>query len=167
VTTTLVADAGPLIALARVRRLHLLNELFMSVLVPPEVHRELRIDENRPGSRSLGEALDDGWLSVATLASGRESAFVSRALDRGESEAIRLAEERAAILLIDDRRGRAAARRRALRIVGTGGILLAAKRRSLLHDVGPVLLDLAEAGYRLSPGLVERILQTAGEADSL
>lgn len=115
----------------------------------------------------LGKALDDGWLSVATPAGGVESLYFNRALDRGESEAIRLAEERDAILLIDDRRGRAAAKHRALRVIGTGGILLAAKKRGVLEDVGPVLVDLAKAGYRLSSGLVERILQMAGETDIL
>lgn len=165
-TKTLVADTGPLIGLARVRHLHLLESLFTEVVVPPEVHRELRIKERRPGSQALEKALEEGWLSVTPLATGsREPAPLTQALDVGEVEAIRLAEERSAILLIDDRRGRAAAKRRGLRIVGTGGVLLAAKKAALLPRVAPVLRALEDSGYRLSPALVGRILQIADESE--
>ncbi len=38
---TVVSDTGPLIALAKVDRLSLLEQLFEHVFIPPIVHREL------------------------------------------------------------------------------------------------------------------------------
>lgn len=38
---SLVADTGPLIALAKVNRLDLLEQLFGEVYIAPSVHREL------------------------------------------------------------------------------------------------------------------------------
>ena len=56
------------------------------------------------------------------------------ALDRGEREAIQLAEEqRADLLLIDERLGRSEAKRRGIPITGTLGILLAGGKRRLIE----------------------------------
>ena len=59
----IVADAGPLIALASVGLLSLLRDLYGRVMVPPRVWAELRLDEERPGSRGLAGAAAEGWLT--------------------------------------------------------------------------------------------------------
>ncbi|MEA3643311.1 MAG: hypothetical protein VBE63_25735 [Lamprobacter sp.] len=46
-----VADAGPLIALARVEQLSLLAVLYGQIVVPESVLRELRLESHRPGAR--------------------------------------------------------------------------------------------------------------------
>jgi len=44
VTSLVVADAGPLIGMARVGRLSVLKSLFSSVLIPQRVFKELVAD---------------------------------------------------------------------------------------------------------------------------
>ena len=66
-------------------------------------------------------------------------------------------------LIIDERRGRNVAVHRKIKIIGTGGILLAAKQRQYIDNVREPLLALVEVGYRLSPQLRERLLVMAGE----
>ena len=66
---------------------------------------------------------------------------------------------------MSQRRGRQLARERGLPVVGTGGVLVAAKRRGLVQHVAPILENLAQAGYFFSAGLRREILRLAGEAE--
>jgi len=157
-----VADAGPLIALARIGRHDLLARLYGLVVVPTAVMEELQLDSGRPGARALGVALTAGWLEV--MAAPTDAFRLKRLLDPAEAEAILLAEKIACrFLLIDERRGRVIARRRGIPVVGTGGFLITAKRRGALESVTAELERLTENGYRLAPVLVEEIRRLAGE----
>ena len=159
-----VADTGPLIALARVDRLDLLRRLYHDALVPPSVHTELALDSARPGAKVLAKAFDTGWIKAQRVVDTVAVSELTQLLDPGESEAIILAEqENARFLLIDDARGRRVARERGVPVVGVAGVLLAAKSQRAIAAVGPVLEDLSRVGYRLSPGLVAAVLERAGE----
>ena len=83
----------------------------------------------------------------------------------GESEAISLAiEVEARLLLLDDLAARRIALGLHLPIVGTLGLLLAAKRKGLLAAVKPCLDQLLSYEFRVSTGLYDRVLRDAGEA---
>ncbi len=163
-TDLIVADTGPLIGLARTNWLWLLQRLYRQVLIPPAVHNELRIDSPRPGSKALLSAIQDGWLLTAELPKGLETKQLAAILDHGEAEAILLAQARAARLLIDERRGRAVARRRGVRVIGTGAVLLAAKRSKVVERISPILNELADQGYRISDRLRQHIVTLADES---
>jgi predicted nucleic acid-binding protein len=62
VTGIVVADATPLIGLARIDRLDLLHVLFGTVAIPTSVLSELRVSSDRPGSRALTAALAAGAI---------------------------------------------------------------------------------------------------------
>ena len=159
-----VADTGPLIALARIGELDLLRRLYGRVALPPAVQAELAIGSDRPGARALEAALAAGWISVHSVSDPVPLRELSMLLGPGEAEAIALTEERRArLLLVDDARGRRTARRRGIPVAGVAGVLLAAKSRREIAAVGPILRKLSEAGYRLSPHLVTEVLAAAGE----
>ncbi|MBK1703416.1 DUF3368 domain-containing protein [Halochromatium glycolicum] len=165
-STIVVADAGPLIALARIERLSLLASLYGPVIVPEIVLSELRLGLDRPGARVLADAVAQGDIRSHPLPPDDEVDFaqLSLVLDAGESAAIVLAQTLPSrFLLIDERRGRAIARRRAIPVVGLAGVLLAAKQRGRLDAVEPVLRALSQQGYRLSDALVAEVLRLAGE----
>jgi len=164
VTELIVADAGPLIGLARARVLSLLESLYTNVLIPPAVEAELRVDSPLPGAVALGEALAAGWLQVADVPPTGSLAGLEKLLDRGEAQAICLAEDRGLRLLIDERLGRRVASRRGVTVIGTGAVLLAAKAAGHLVAVSPVLVELERQGYRLSEALRIELLRLAGEA---
>ncbi len=86
-------------------------------------------------------------------------------LDAGEAEAIALAVERNAdLIVLDERIGRRAAQRLGLTVVGTLGVLIAAKDRGLLAAVRPVLDALrVEAGFWITDELYNVVTKTANE----
>lgn len=156
----IVADAGPLIALSRIHRLSILRTLFDQVAIPRVVVEELRLDERRPGVEDLARAVRvEKWLQDRTPRNVRPIA----GLDEGESAAIHLAEELRCPLLIDEHRGRISATKRGVAVIGTGRILIEAKRRGLIANVAHELGLLRTAGYRLSEPLCRRILSLASE----
>lgn len=160
----IIADAGPLIGLARVGLLPLLQALYGTVAVPPQVFQELDVTAARPGSSALRKAAEAGWLVTIGLHDEVERLSLHGQLDAGESAAILLAEQQGSVpLLIDEKRGRAVARSRKVPVMETGGVLLTAKRQGRIESVRLALGMLADAGYRLAPSLRARLVQLAGE----
>ena len=162
--TPVVADTGPLIALARTDRLDLLHSLFRQVVIPPAVLGELAIGSRRPGATVLAGALDTRWISVESVVNRQVVRELGQILDPGEAEAIALAEQlEARFLLLDEAAGREVARRRGVPVIGVAGVLLAAKSRGAVTAVRPIIDEMSRAGYRLSARLVSGVLARAGE----
>lgn len=159
-----VADASPLIFLARIGLSDLLQQLFGTIAVPRTVMNEVTHGGGTlPGAPELQDA---SWLQVVDF---EPDAPLQRSLTKdlgaGESAAILLALEAGAdLLLVDDRAARVAARRLDIPIRGSLGFLLDAKRRGLLTELAPYVEGLREAGAWLSEDLVKRVLSAAGEA---
>ncbi len=158
----LVADAGPLIALAATGRLDLLRQVSVVVAIPEAVAEELCLGSGLPGATRLAAAVGpQGWIRVLTAPPPRQD--WAPGLGAGEAEAILLADALNLPLLADDLRARRAAAARTLACIGTGRVLIEARRRGHLDRVAPVLDELESVGYRLSAPLRTRILELADE----
>lgn len=144
-------------------RVEILREVFEKVVVPRAVLEELRLDAPRPGSRAIAKAKEDGWLSLDDVPEQGDLAKLAELLDRGEAQAIALAQAKNTKLLIDEKRGRDVARRRGVSVIGTGGVLLVAKRKNVIEKVAPILEDLISHGYRLGSELRAELLRLADE----
>lgn len=80
-------------------------------------------------------------------------------LDRGEEEAILLAESlKADVLLIDDRIGRSVAQSRNLLISGTIGVLEIGDVLGFLADFPKTIAKLCGSGFFLSESLEQQIM---------
>jgi uncharacterized protein len=84
-------------------------------------------------------------------------------VDPGESEALCLAYEMGVRLVVDDRKAREAAKRLGVQVTGTVGLLLKAKQELLIPSIRPILDDLDQHGFHLSPALRQEALRLAGE----
>jgi len=84
-------------------------------------------------------------------------------LGPGESEAIALAAQHpGALVVLDDLRARRVARDMGLRLTGTVGVLLRAKREGLLTSVSSALARAESVGFRVSIALRDEALRLAG-----
>jgi predicted nucleic acid-binding protein len=66
-------------------------------------------------------------------------------------------------LLTDDQRARVAAGRMGIRVMGTLGVLLEARRRSIVPSIRPLLERLEATGMYLSPQIIIQVLKDAYE----
>jgi uncharacterized protein len=156
----IVADASPLIALARSGLLGALHEIAGEILAPQAVWTECTADILRPGAAALLTARDDGLIFLRD-APWRGDPLP--ALGQGELAAIALALELSCPLLMDERIGRRVAALQGARVIGSAGILLIAKQRGLVAAVRPVLEEWRGWGYFLSEDLMKAVLAQAEE----
>ena len=167
-----VADASPLIVLAKLQRLWLLNDLYGAVLICPAVKRET-LDAGRAvharGVEQIETALEDGWLRPARLTAD-ERDMVQRLAGRarlgpGESESIAVANARRLRLIIDDKEARSVAAAARVEHLGTAGTLLEAHLRKRLdfEELEAALRDLSHVLW-LSSAVVVEVLRLAREA---
>ena len=119
----IVSDSSPLIALAKIGRLNLLEH---EIVVPKAVFEEIT-RSRREYARKLYKW---GKNRVSVVNNRQAVEYLELVLDRGEAEVIVLAEElRADAVLIDDLKARKTAVLRGLAVVGAIGVLLDAKER--------------------------------------
>lgn len=154
-----IADAGPLIALGRLDRLDLLPRLFTEVQVTATVVMECLARPGLPDAVRIAAALDAGHLCKCP----DPDLDAEVRLDPGESSAIARALEIGAGLVMDDRAGVAHARAQGLRVIGTLGILVLAKQKSLIPQVRPLLERLRDDGHYLGDAAILTALALAGE----
>jgi predicted nucleic acid-binding protein len=155
------ADASPLIFLARIGKLDVLDE-YDIVYVPSEVLEEIEAGLALGHSEALGvrERVESGRLKVAR--GGRLRGEWN--LDRGEMAVLAIAlRRRVDEVIVDDRPAIAAAKFLGLRAVSVPFLLLRARRDDRLSqaDFEQALRRLLGEGYYLSTLLYERLLQAS------
>lgn len=124
-----VSNTSPLNYLVLIRQDQILPALFGQVFSPPTVIEELSHTKAPKRVRNW-IAGTPTWLEIREPQIRLGAEF----LDRGESDAIALAEELSAdALLMDERQGTRFARERGIEVLGTLGVLEVAARRNLVN----------------------------------
>jgi predicted nucleic acid-binding protein len=159
----LVADSGPLIALARLDLLDLPIQYFQSALLAPTVWDEVIRGPKAEETARLHEALRSGSLWVAEDPVDVPDALVQTGLDTGERDSLALALSLSATVLVDERQGRRAAHTLGLPVLGTLGLLVRARQDGIVPSLRVQIDTLLATGYYLSPELVARVLAEVGE----
>lgn len=159
-TKQVVIDSSPLIVLFNSQLANLLPQLFTTVDVPPTVWKEVTAYKNDAAARSLSQAT---WAKQTAAGSIADS-VAAWDLGSGESAVISYAIARPNYTaIVDD----AAARRCAISLgvptLGTGGLIVLAKKRGLIASVTEPIESLRNQGLWLSDSLVALLKQQAGE----
>jgi predicted nucleic acid-binding protein len=158
-----VSNTSPLLNLAIINQLHLLQQQFVEVLIPPIVFAELKPGTDYPGTERVQHALDTHWLQVVELEDDTLARALSLELDQGEAAAIAVAIEQSLTqILMDERDGRA--KGLGLQPIGVLGVLLRAKLAGQIPSVETSLRALKnEAGFFIDDELYDGVLIEAGE----
>ncbi len=147
----IISDTSCLIALFDIQELEMLNLMFDEVWVTSEVVQE------------FNPTLPD-WISVKEVQNKTLKAGFEKLVDLGEASAIALAiETPGSRLLLDDKKGRKLAALHRLPFMGTLGLLLEAKRKGIISEVGDCLKKLKAVDFWISPELEKEVLKKAGE----
>ena len=163
-----VADVGPLIALARIESLDLLRQLFGRVCITTTVR-----DEILPAKAVFADvellirALTEGWIDVVEVPTS-DFMPLNPGVDAGEASSINVASQwreagDVVLIVMDDRAGRMEAKSRGLALIGSAAVIGLAKSRGLVPAARPLLEQMVASGYFIGPLVVSEVLVNVNE----
>jgi uncharacterized protein len=158
-----VADAGPLIALAVAQLLPFALKQFQ-LYVPQVVVDECLADMYAPGAQSVFEAFGQAAFTLIPQSAIEplDSAY-AMGLGSGEVAVLSYARKHNQVALIDERRARSVAKRLGVAVVGSGAVLIALKHSGVIASIQPALKSWHAHGYFLAPAQRNQLLSAAGE----
>ena len=149
-----VSDTSPLNYLILIKQDELLHKLFGNVIIPQVVFDEL---QGKGAPLPILEWVQNlpSWIEI------QQTHLIAvpmlDILDKGEREAILLAQELSAdLVLLDDRRARVIAMDLGITITGTIGILDKAARMGLI-DLSIVFDELQKTNFYIAKDLIEKL----------
>jgi len=155
-----VSNTTPILALLKIGRLHILQQLYECITIPYEVYLEV---EAGKGKGSYLDLLKLDWIKIKVIENPKSLGFFLD-LDRGEAEAIVLASEMEAdLLLLDEKLARFHAKHIGIPVSGTVGVLLKAKQAGYITALKPLLYELRLQGIWLSDDFISQMIELAGE----
>jgi predicted nucleic acid-binding protein len=165
-----VSDAGPLIHLAQINKLHLVKKLFNHAVVTSKVKKEAYdegIKLGHPDARVIGNAIEEGWIIVENIP--RKAALAPKRLAEGENisradaETLLLAKAKSAEILVDEKALSELARMYGLKTWNTWTVLLESLRRGFIQisDMEAAIKELGEKRHKLKNEQAAQILEAA------
>ena len=157
-----VSNTTPILSLYKIGQLHLFRALFGQVFVPMAVYNEITVlGKGKQGHDAL-DAVD--YICMREIQNVLAANLLRSQLDSGESESIVLTRELGAdVLMLDEKKARKIAQASAQPVIGTIGVLQAAKDRGLISDMKTYLDGLITNGIWIDRRLYQAVLQNNHE----
>ncbi|MEM2971240.1 MAG: hypothetical protein QW270_02290 [Candidatus Bathyarchaeia archaeon] len=165
-----VSDAGPLIHLAQINKLHLIKKLFKQVMITPNVKKEAYDEGIRLGyadAQVIGKAIEEGWLIVKEVPKRLTSACKRLAenekISIADAETLLFAREKKAEVLVDEKALSNLARIFGLKTWNTWTVLLESLKMGYIEisDIKAAIKELGEKRHKLRIKQAEQILKAA------
>lgn len=155
-----VSNTTPIISLLKLSKLDILKQLYTEISVPKAVFQEVEAGKNKEFYQDLSKI---GWINIIEIQDTQAVKYFLD-LDSGEAEAIVLAtESNADLIILDEKLGRFHAKHADLKVTGTIGILIKAKKQGLVKELRPLLNELTSKNVWISERLIKEILIQVGE----
>ena len=151
-----IADAGPLIAFAKINQLNLLEQIFSAVSITQSIKKEV-LASKANDALLIQSAIDNGWLQCVD--DPELNRVTSRSLGTGEKTAIEYALKFKgdALLIMDDALARKIAMRYQLNIVGSAMLIYTAEQQQLVNNADGLIEELRLKNYRISESVIARV----------
>ncbi|GHV91580.1 hypothetical protein AGMMS50268_20830 [Spirochaetia bacterium] len=141
----IISDTSCLIGLTNIGLLDVLQQVYRSVTITPQVAAE------------YGELLPS-WIIVKAVEDTQKVAAYNQYIDLGESSSIALAmETESSLVILDDFEARQFAMSLGLEITGTLGVLIQTYKKGFIPDFHSVIVKLRTNGFRLPPNAEDLI----------
>lgn len=165
----IISNSSPLILLAKIGRLSILNRLYNNVLIPYEVYREVVVEgkkENHSDAALIEKCINE-FIFVKNLAQEhkKRAEKLKDIVGLGESEAIELClQEKSKLLLIDNLEPRKIAKSMGLDCISAPGVLFEALKTRLLtfEEYNSGIKELSKFAW-LSGDIVAQFLEKGYE----
>jgi len=159
---SIIVNSTPLISLAIIHQLDLLQKIFNDVYIPLTVYNEVIV--NGKGKAGHAELSMINWLQVVVPVNAPLKQSIMLQLDEGEADVITIAKDKdISLVCIDEFAGRQYASLLGLDVIGTLGILLIAKKKGIIPLLKPLCDKLILNERYISSGLYNEVLIKAGE----
>lgn len=154
-----IVNSTPVIGLANIGKLDVLRQMYGTITIPQAVFDEIK----SPSVQRQVNANRD-WIRVEQINDASQKQMYRAKLHAGEVEVMILAQEKKAdLVILDDNAAKKTAKFLGLRVIGTLGILVLAKKRGYIKEVSPVLDALKRDGFFISDDLCDLVLRQADE----
>jgi len=154
------SNTTPIIALSSIQQLDLLPELFGHLHLVNEVVDECEVG----GAIAVASLRGLNWLTIVESTPVSHPSLLLE-LDKGEKHTLDMAQKyQADWVLIDEKIGRNMAEYLGLRVTGTLGILLKAKRQGLIPSFLECVTAMQNHGIYYHTDLIKKLLLHIGEA---
>ena len=152
------SNTTPLLAFAAIERFDILQAVHRQIHVVESVWKECQAGL----PIMVPNLMKMDWVCLVDAPQEADGRFL--ALDAGERDTISEAlSDKADLVLIDERLGRNLAEYYGLRVVGTLGTLLKAKKMGVIPEFLPTVRALQDHGFWYAENLVARLANDVGE----
>ena len=157
-----IVNSTPLIVLSNINHLSLLQKLYKDIYIPQAVFDEVTAKSDS-ACQQIKNNLD--WIHVCKIKNENEKKMYRAKLHAGEVEVMILAQEdeKEDLLIIDDNSAKKTAKFLGLKVTGSLGILLKAKKEALISEVTPLLNELMQNRFYITPQILDLVKKEAGE----
>ena len=152
-----ISNSSPVIHLAKINKLNLLEKLYTKVIVPEKVY--LECTETTQYHQEIQLISNSTWMTTLHIKDIRLFNLLYTEIDAGEAESLVLALEKDAdLVLLDDMEARIKARSLGLNVTGTLGVLLKANNQGLITSLYEEINKLEQTGFWISSDLKDKVL---------
>lgn len=158
----IIVNSTPLIVLSNINQLGLLKNLYSEIFIPQAVFDEVTAKKDSACQEIKNHS---DWIHICKIKDESQKRMYQAKLHAGEVEVMILAQESPAadLVILDDNAAKKTAKFLGLKVTGTLGVILKAKKENYIKEVIPLLSRLIENGFYISPEVFNLVKSEAGE----